>query len=207
MQPIHPYGTDALHHARWIIEAQMLVGNDHEPPGHRVEQFAGAQQVIGIGRASEALVSESEGLVDQHAIARDGRDDIGKNRPPEIVRDDDASKGLAGVGKCPPVLEVNVVDLAHRPERGLNAGGITVNAGHAVSGRYAQRQVPPSSAGDIEDPAARRHGREETGHPRRWRSQRRKAGAGRRVRFQDITFDIRQYYTGETFVLAGLAAI
>jgi hypothetical protein len=60
---------------------------------NNAEKFTWLQQKIWIGWAAEALLSNGEGFVDEHAVGCDVRNDIRYAGPIKIVGDDDDIEG------------------------------------------------------------------------------------------------------------------
>ena len=82
------------------LDFEVLIGEHTQPGGARdIEQFAGAQQEIGVPRATEAFVPRGEGLADQHPAGRERRGQRREQRTVEVVGDDDA--GEARVAERP----------------------------------------------------------------------------------------------------------
>ena len=98
--------------------------------GGELEQFAGAEQEVGVARLAEALVADAEGLVDQHAARRQGAGQVRKQRTMQIVGDDDAVERASAEGPGRAILQVGGDDLGVQT---LEAGNIAVQGDDGVA--------------------------------------------------------------------------
>ena len=129
---------------------QVFVCENAQFPARPCEQFARSQQEIGIGRPAEALVAERERFIYERAVFRQRRQDMRKQRPIQIVGNDDAGKA--------PAFE--------RPRRMFQVGklnadtgntgqcckrlSITIDRAYAEAGASEKSAVPTAAAGKIE---------------------------------------------------------
>ncbi len=67
----------------------LLEGEDGQP-GESFEEFAGAKQEIRVARTSKAFIADREGLINQHAVGRQGRGDRREQRAMEVIGHKDA---------------------------------------------------------------------------------------------------------------------
>src|SRR5205823_12590116 len=76
---------DALDHSRARYrDFALLEGNDGQG-SEGFEQFTGAQQKIRIAGAAEPLITDSKGLVDQHAIRRERSGECREQWPMQVI--------------------------------------------------------------------------------------------------------------------------
>lgn len=130
----------------------LLEGQHDQPAVHGVEQFLGTQQEIGIRWPPEARLACRKGLIDEDAVVGDAGDQIGEDRPPEIIGHDNAIEDLTGEGRWCAGLQIEDRSCEVRVVSQVrHAREITINPGNVTPPREEQPGVPPSPAGDIED--------------------------------------------------------
>jgi hypothetical protein len=100
--------TNALNH-RWLGERNLhiLERNHSHPASDPFQQFAGPQQEFRIRRFSKALISRGESFVNEQALRRQRVDDARKQRPVQVIRDNDRVE-LATRKRPAPSLEVGL---------------------------------------------------------------------------------------------------
>jgi hypothetical protein len=89
----------------------VLVGDDLEAIVHQTDQFAWSQQKVRVGRPAVDLVSDGEGFVEQQALGIDRFENMGKERPPEVVGDHDRAKAPARKRPGRAVLKIRADDF------------------------------------------------------------------------------------------------
>ena len=86
-------GRDTLNDPVRGVQCRMFVRHDLQSAGDSGYQFTGPQKKFRVRRPAVFLLADAERLVDEDAIGRDRCNDIGQDRAPEIVRDNDAVVG------------------------------------------------------------------------------------------------------------------
>ncbi|MGF6303956.1 hypothetical protein OKW42_007309 [Paraburkholderia sp. WC7.3d] len=88
-----PNRADALNVGRTRLGEKSVLKRDHpQLAPHGVEQFAWREQKRRIGGLADAFVSLREGLVNQYAAGRERAQQLRKERPMQVVGDDDGSE-------------------------------------------------------------------------------------------------------------------
>ncbi len=90
--------ADTLHPRRLgHAHEQILIGDDREPAAHDLQQLAGSEQEIRVGRTAVTLVARRESLVDQHPAGRERRQQVRKQRAMQVICNDDPGEGPARI--------------------------------------------------------------------------------------------------------------
>jgi len=108
-------------------QLQILECQDVETATHGLAKLAGAQQMIGIAWLAESFIALGEGLVEQQPARRHRTDDIGEDRPVEVVGHHHQIEPPVAQGPRAAILEIGV-DLGQ-------ARGIRLLVGIAVQRR------------------------------------------------------------------------
>ncbi len=160
------HGGDPLDDPLRVGKDHVLVRNDHQDGAGGVEQLPGPQQEVRITGPPEPLIASSEGLVDQYSSRPDGADNRRQQRPPEVIRHDDAVEALIPEGPWRAILEVRFDQ--HQPAIIRDQPGrryVAVEPDHPMARFQSELQVPPTSAGDIENLAVWPDQVQEARHP------------------------------------------
>ena len=92
-QPLHDRAARAEVH-RTLLERDY--GEGRRRQGGEGQQFILAQQEFGIGGPAERFVAKGERLVQQHAVWRERRAQVSKQRPVQVIRHDDRVEAFSG---------------------------------------------------------------------------------------------------------------
>jgi hypothetical protein len=71
----------------WIVDDQVLEGNDAQPTANHVEQLSRSDKELRPCRSPKALVSNRERLVEQRTWGTNRRDQLIQEGPVQVVRD------------------------------------------------------------------------------------------------------------------------
>ena len=150
---------------RWARRAQnqLLNGDDFQSTGHGRGEFARTQEEIGIAGAPEPFVAEGEGLVEQKPARRHGRDDVGQDRPVQVVGHHDQIEALRP--QRPGIAPLQIGPQFAQSRRVGLPVGIDVQGRDAEAMGEKQSAMPAGPRGHIECPAARSHQGQKTQDP------------------------------------------
>ena len=163
-----------------VAHMPLLERDGDEPAGDTLQQLAGLEQKIRIRRPAVGLVAAGEGLVEQHAVVGQRREQLRQQRPMQIVDDDDRVEAFAAEDRT-SAFEVQRARLdarlaGERRERGR----VAIDGDDVAAARGEEARMAAVAAGDVEHPRARRD--------QRRRSARSTARAARRARAADGWF-------------------
>lgn len=146
----------------WVLGARpgdesVLVRDHPQMPAHGVQQLARREQECRIGRLADRFVSLREGFVDQHAARRHRIDQMGPERPMQVMGDDHRGKRRAGRQRPRRAFEIGFahVHAGNRAQR-RERGSIAIERDDGVPARREPARVAAAARGDVEHRAARR---------------------------------------------------
>ena len=170
--PLWADRRETLHDRRPVgADFALLEGDDGQSTADDVQQFAAAEQEVGIRRPAEAFVPRRKRLVEQHAVVSQRRQQMWKQRTMQVVGDDDRVESR--IAERPGTgFEIGDrrLDALHAGER-RECGRVAVDCEHARPARCEQPRVPSMPGREIEHVRVRGDQMREADDPSRWRER------------------------------------
>src|SRR6185436_1428888 len=155
--------ANPLRHRRFRTGDLALLEGENRQGSERFPQFTRPEQEIRGGRATETLVADHEGLVDEHSALAQRIDDRVEQRPVQIVGNDDRAEALTGERPGIAGLQVGLHELD-----AWNVLRLSVDGDYFEPALREEARVAASATRDVENRAALDL-RRPAHHPFTWR--------------------------------------
>ncbi len=133
-----------------IAYRAVLIGHDGKAFGGSVEQFTRRQQEIWITWPAVSFVALGKGFVQQNSARCDRRDDRRKDRPIEIIDDNDGGKLAVVKGPVRAIFKVGDDHFGRRDAGNIgNAIQTLVDKAYRMATVQEEPAMPSTTAGQV----------------------------------------------------------